>query len=57
MLRVDGSWLKPRRRRRLLVWLGIGFVVLFGILLGLLVPQSPAPIEIWTGAGTALYGW
>lgn len=53
MLRVDGSWFKSRRRRRLLIWLGLGFVVLLGLLLGLVAPQAATKIEIWPGASAA----
>ena len=57
MLQLDGFRLTPRCRRRLLIWLGFGFVTLFSVLLGLLIPQSPVTIEIWTGAGAAWNGW
>lgn len=57
MLIVDASRFRPRRTRRLLIWSLVAFVLLVGLLLGLLVPQSPVPIEIWTGAGVALHGW
>ena len=57
MLRVDGPWLKlRRRRRRLLIWLGLGLLLLGGTVLGLVAPQAATTIEIWGGAGTALIG-
>ena len=56
MLRVDAPKPKPRRMRRWLLWLALGSILLAGILLGLLVPQSTT-IEIWAGAGAALVNW
>ena len=53
MLRVDGSWFKSRRRRRLLIWLALGLLVFAGGLLGLLAPQAATKIEIWSGASAA----
>lgn len=53
MLRVDGTWFKARRRRRTLIWLGVGLVLLLGIVLGLLVPHAATKIEIWSGASAA----
>ena len=53
MLRVDGSRYKPRRRRRLLLWLTLGLVVLIAALLGVLTPRGATTIEIWSGAEAA----
>lgn len=53
MLRVDGSRYKPRRRRRLLLWLTLGLVVLIAALLGVLAPRGATTIEIWSGAEAA----
>ncbi len=53
MLRVDGSRFKPRRRRRLLLWLALGLVVLIAALLGVLAPRGATTIEIWSGAEAA----
>ncbi|MDE2891946.1 MAG: hypothetical protein OXN86_05550 [Chloroflexota bacterium] len=37
----------------MLIWLGVGFVLLLGIVLGLLVPHAATKIEIWSGASAA----
>ena len=50
MLRVDASNFKPRGRRRLIVWLVLISIPIFGLLLGLLIPQSGATIELGSGA-------
>ncbi len=50
MLRVDASSFKPRGRRRLIVWLLLILLPIIGLLLGLLIPQGGATIELGSGA-------
>ncbi|MCY4617709.1 MAG: hypothetical protein OXD50_04025 [Chloroflexi bacterium] len=50
MLRVDASSFKPRGRRRLIVWLLLILLPIVGLLLGLLIPQGGATIELGSGA-------
>lgn len=57
MVRVDESRFKLRRRRRLLIWLSFGLLILGGALLGWLAPQAATTIEIWAGAGATLIDW